>query len=553
MAAPTMDELVRRRAGDRRVAMWFEDRSWTWDEYLAETAARAALLARWLQPGPPHVGVLLDNVADYVFWLTATAVSGTVLVGLNHTRSAAELALDAATTDVQIVVTEPRHRHLLDDPAFPVAPDRILDVEAPAYRLELTVGLDAPLPTARPEPDDMYLLIFTSGTSAAPKAVRCSQSRIAIPSDAPAGDAGMRPDDVVYVSMPLFHSSAILAGWGRALGRGATMVLRRRFSASGFLPDVRRYGVTWFPYVGKPLSYVLATPEAPGDDATTLRVAAGNEAAELDIKRFATRFGCRVSDGFGSTEGGVVVLRTEDTPIGSLGRPGDGVAILDPDTGDECPPAIFDADGRLLNADDAVGELVNTKSTGMFAGYYGNTEADAQRVRRGTYWSGDLAYRDAGGFVYFAGRSSEWLRVDGENLAVAPIERILERHPDVVVAAVYAVPDPRVGDQVMAALVLRPGRSFDPDAFAAFLAAQHDLGTKSAPRFVRVADALTSTETNKVLKRALAREAWLVDDPVWWRPEPRAAGAWALLDDAGRASIATDFTAQGRSEQLETR
>ena len=133
--------------------------------------------------------------------------------------------------------------------------------------------------------------------------------------------------DTVYVSMPMFHSNAIMAGWAVGLAAGAAIALRRRFSAAGFLPDVRAFGATYANYVGKPLSYVLATPE---------------------------------------------------------------------------------------RADDA----------------------------DGMYWSGDLGYTDSRGFCWFAGRAGQWLRVDGENLGTAPIERALLRHPAIAEAAVYGVPDP---------------------------------------------------------------------------------------------------------------
>jgi fatty-acyl-CoA synthase len=185
------------------------------------------------------------------------------------------------------------------------------------------------------------------------------------------------------------------------------------------------------------------------------------------------------------------------------------------------PAARFDAGGRMLNLDEAVGELVRTNGVGMFAGYYRDTDADRERVRDGMFWSGDLAYRDENDFAYFYGRSSEWLRVDGENLGTAPIERILLRHPDVSEVAVYAVPDAPVGDQVMAAVTLRRGRVFDPDAFAEFLAAQPDLGPKQVPRFVRVAPRLPRTPTHKVLKRSLSAQGWRCVDPVWWRAGDR--------------------------------
>jgi fatty-acyl-CoA synthase len=327
------------------------------------------------------------------------------------------------------------------------------------------------------------------------------------------------------------------------------MALRRRFSASGFLPDVRRYGVTYFNYVGKPLSYILATPEQADDADNTLRVVFGNEGADLDLERFATRFGCKVFDAYGSTEAAAVVQRVPDMPAGALGVAPEGTVVLDPETGEECPAARFDADGRLLNAEEAIGELVNKMGGAAFEGYWKNDEANAARVRNGWYWTGDLAYRDDQGFFYFAGRDFEWLRVDGENFAAAPVERILYGHPDVTLAAVYAVPDPEVGDQVMAALLLRPGARFDPEGFDAFLAQQTDLGTKWSPRFVRVAAELPVTLSNKVLKRPLRAERWECDDPVWWRPEKGAP--FRRLEPADAEGLRKEFEARGRSATLD--
>ena len=120
------------------------------------------------------------------------------------------------------------------------------------------------------------------------------------------------------------------------------------------------------------------------------------------------------------------------------------------------------------------------------------------------YWSGDLAYRDADGWIYLAGRTADWMRVDGENLAAAPIERVLQRLPAINRVAVYAVPDENVGDQVMAAVVLQDDATLTPEELEAFLAAQADLSPKAWPRFVRLAADLPSTATNKVLKRELA-------------------------------------------------
>jgi fatty-acyl-CoA synthase len=371
------------------------------------------------------------------------------------------------------------------------------------------------------------MLIFTSGTSGDPKAVRITHEKVAYPGRYLNERLGLGRDDVHYVSMPLFHSNAVMAGWGPALVSGATVALAERFSATGFLPDVRRYGATYANYVGKPLAYILATPEQPDDADNPLRIVFGNEAGERDTHEFARRFGCVVVDGFGSTENAVIVSRVEGTPAGSLGQPFPDVAVLDPATGEECPRATYDEDGRVTNLDECVGELVNTQGTGQFAGYYNDDEATAERMRGGMYWSGDLAYRDADGWVYYAGRTADWLRVDGENLAAAPVERILLRHPAVSEAAVYAVPDPRAGDQLVAALVTTS--EISPAEWETFLAAQPDLGTKAWPRHVRVLDALPRTATNKVLKRELQAQGLSGggdrSGPTWTREERGTAYA----------------------------
>jgi acyl-CoA synthetase (AMP-forming)/AMP-acid ligase II len=547
---PTIAELVRARAADEHPALLFEDSSWSYAEYVAACAERATLLTELRRSGPFHVGVLLDNVPEFAMWLGAAAVTGAVIVGINPTRRGDELARDIAHTECQLLVTEETHAPLLDGLDTGVGDDRVLVVESPAYAAALDPHQGAPLPNVEIAPSDLYLLLFTSGTSGAPKACLCSQGRLAGIGVTLSGMVGLGPDDVCYIAMPMFHSNALMAGWAGALAGGSTVALRRKFSASGFLPDVRKFGVTYFNYVGKPLSYILATPEQPDDADNTLRLVFGNEGADLDIDRFSKRFGVPVIDSYGSTEGGAIVQRTPDMPPGALGRGREGVAVLDPQTGKETPPARFDVDGRLLNPDEAIGELVNRLGASGFEGYWNNEEANAARVHDGIYWTGDLAYRDEQGFLYFAGRDYDWLRVDGENFAAPPVERILARHPDVVLAAVYAVPDPDVGDRVMAALQLRPGGEFDPEGFAAFLAAEPDLGTKWAPRFVRIAGELPVTETSKVLKRVLRRERWECTDPVWWLPEKGAP--YRLMTAADRDALRAEFAARGHERVLET-
>jgi fatty-acyl-CoA synthase len=531
----TIDQLIRDRAGDTRVGLAFSDRTWTHAEVVQAQAERAAVLLELRRPGPFHVALLMDNVPEYVFWMGGAALAGAVVVGGNPTHRGDELARDLSHTECQLLVTNPSYRELVEGhdlgPALP--PDRVLVVDdasgdsdpATAYGALLASVAGIRLPdqaSVGVTEDSLGLLLFTSGTSGAPKACLCSQGRLARIGSIVAQMFALTRDDVAYLSMPLFHSNALMAGWAPALAAGATAALRERFSASQFLVDVRRYGVTYFNYVGKPLSYILATPEHQDDADNTLRRCFGNEAAEADVARFSERFACAVQDAYGSTEGGAAVQRTPDTPRGALGRALPGTKIVNVDTGEECPRAVFDENGRLLNAEAAIGEMVSETGATGFEGYWRNAEAEQARVKNGWYWTGDLAYRDQDDFFYFGGRDYDWLRVDGENFASAPVEGILQRHPDVVLASVYAVPDTVVGDQVMATLLLHEGRTFDPVGFARFLAGESDMGTKWAPRYIRVTDALPVTATTKVLKRVLRNEGWHCTEPVWWLPEKGA-------------------------------
>jgi fatty-acyl-CoA synthase len=516
--ADTIQQLLRERADDDTTAIRYDDEAWTWREYVADSSAvAAALLAIADRARPLHVGTLLGNTPDMLRAMAGAALGGYTLCGINNTRRGEGLLDDVRRAECQLLVTDAEHLPLLE--GLDLEGVRVLDTSSREWA-DFLAGAGPLTPYREVEAMDTFMMIFTSGTSGDPKAVQVNHLMVLFSGLNLQGRFDLGPDDVCYVSMPLFHSNAVVAGWSPAVCAGATIV-PARFSASRFLADVRRYGVTYMNYVGKPLAYVLATPEQPDDADNTLRVAFGNEASDRDIDEFGRRFGCDVWDGFGSTELAVIITREPRTPPGSIGKGMDGVAIYDAETVTECAVAEFDADGKLVNADVAVGELVNTTGAGYFSGYYNDPAANDERMRHGMYWSGDLAYRDADGWIYLAGRTADWMRVDGENLAAAPIERVLQRLEVVNRVAVYAVPDRNVGDQVMAAIVLRDDATLTPGELEAFLAAQPDLSAKAWPRYVRIAPDLPSTATNKVLKRELAAEGPTAGNGVLWVREER--------------------------------
>ena len=549
----TIAQLLAARSGDEHPGLLDPTGTWSWREVVLAGARRGALAAGLLGEGPPHIGVLLPNVPEYLWWLGAAAFSGATVVGVNPTRRGEALAADIRATDCQMLVTDAEGAELLRGIDHGIDPDRVLEVGSEPYgKLLGSVGDDEAtgiLDRASEVPgESLYLLLFTSGTTGTPKAVRCTQGRLAAIGKGAAPGYGYHRDDVSYCAMPLFHGNALMALWAPSLHVGATLALRPRFSASAFIDDVRRYRATTFSYVGKAIAYILATPERPDDGDNTLERAFGTEASLRDRGEFERRFGCPLVEGYGQSEGGSAIAVVPGTPAGALGRPVGGaeLAVVDPVTAAESPRAVFDGAGKLLNGDEAIGEIVNRGSTGSFEGYYGNPDAEADRTRNGWYWTGDLGYRDEEGFFYFAGRRGDWLRVDSENFAAGPVEAVLGRHPDVAVAAVYPVPDTVSGDQVMAALELRHDAKFDPDQFNAWLDEQADLGTKWAPRYVRITPSLPQTATGKVTKTTLRTETWHGDDPVWWRPDARAP-RYRRLDDADRRRLDDELEANGRA------
>ena len=532
--ATTVADLLDRRRQDTGVGIAFDDRRLTWKQVVAESERYGAAIDEAVGDGVRHVGLLLANTPEYLFSLFGAALAGVTVVGLNTTRRGAELARDVVHTDCPLVLTDAAMEPLLAGLDLGGAIVQVVDGTIWQQALD-----DAPpLPPGRSvAPEDQLLLIFTSGSTSAPKAVIMSNGRAARAAN---GSAWFSADDVLYCAMPLFHGNALNAIVFPALATGAAIALRERFSASQFIDDLRHYGATFFTSVGRAVSHVLATPPRPDDKEHQVKYGLAPESSPADIRAFRHRFGITCIAGYGSSENAVVFVPVKGMPPDALGRAQDGIdaAVADPETGAICATATFDDQGRMTNADAAIGEIVGRNVLGRFEGYYDNPEATAERSRNGWFWTGDLGYVDEEGFFYFAGRQGDWLRVDSENFAAAPIERIIGRCPDLAAVAVYAVPDERTADdQVMASLELAEGASFDAGAFEAFLAAQSDLGPKWSPRYARLTK-LPVGATNKIDRRRLQREGWATEDPVWWRP--------------GRSNTYVPFTAEDRAE-LEAR
>jgi fatty-acyl-CoA synthase len=326
--------------------------------------------------------------------------------------------------------------------------------------------------------------------------------------------------------------------------------------------------------VGEPVHYVLGALEREHGseervlDAVArhprnrLRWAIGNGASAPDIDRFTRWLGLDdMFELYGSTEAAISTFRVQGDPRGSVGEITDpNVKILN-ERGGECPPAELGADGRILNYAECVGEICRVApDAGLFQGYFENRDANTSKYRDGVYHSGDLGHvleREGRRYLFFDGRTDDWIRKDGENFSAAQVARLVQEHPDVALAAAYGAPCPVSDELVMVALELRPGARFDPAGFFAFCEGQVQGGgmdRKWFPDFVRIVESFEFTQTQKILVRALKKDHFRRDrlptEPIFWRR--RGDASFRELTAADYAELRREFAAAERLHLLES-
>jgi len=382
---------------------------------------------------------------------------------------------------------------------------------------------------------DTALYIFTSGTTGLPKAARITHMRAQLYMLGFAGATGARPEDRIYDVLPFYHATGGLCGTGAALLNGASVVIRRRFSASRFWSDLAAEGCTMFIYVGELCSYLASRPSEPADGAHRLRLAFGNGLRAEIWRELLGRFGVpRVLEFYGSTEGNVSLFNF-DGRVGAIGRepwwlkPLLNVRLVQFDVEAEAP--VRGPDGRCREARiGEVGECLGAIGAGARAAYAGYADrADSERkilrdvFRPGDSWfrTGDLMRQDRDGYFYFVDRVGDTFRWKGENVATTEVAGVLMQAPGVSDATVYGVAVPgHDGRAGMAALVVDP--AFDPGALAAFIAQR--LPPYAEPVFLRLLPRLEVTGTFKHRKADLVADGYDL---------PRARGPVFVRDEAG--------------------
>ena len=502
---------------------------------------------------PLSIGIYQDNSPSFLFACFGAALSGDLVFGLNTGFRGDTLAAVIDRGEIGLVLTTPDHVEQIE---------RILEGRPTLGRGSVIVDGAAPPDGMRSLGDALrdaetarrrslarvvgaqpMVVIYTSGTTGVPKGIPCSHIKLVGAGGLGIVRTGLLPSDRGYVCMPLFHSNAWLLGVMPLLAVGGSMVVTRRFSASAFEDDVLRYGVSYMNYVGQPIHYILDALErrhgGPEGVERALarhpknrfRIAHGNGASAVDRDKLVRYLGMEhVYELYGSTEAVINTVVKPGDPTDSVGRiRSRNVVILD-ENGRECPAARVDAHGRILNYEEAVGEICAKVDADnlLFDGYWRDEGASRKKYRDGHYHSGDLGHvRVVKGkrYLYFDGRTDDWIRKDGENFSAETVALYAAAHAEVQLAAAYGVPSEVSDEKVMVAIELRAGDSFDPQrAFDRYMEQQRAEGMdpKWMPDYVRIVTRMPMSATEKILVRELKKQGFDLErhpDMVVWMRE----------------------------------
>jgi fatty-acyl-CoA synthase len=552
-------------AHPERTFLVYRDRRLTYDALNAE-ANRVAHAAAEIGLGAGDVvGLLMENRPEFITTWAGMAKLGVVVALFNTSLRGQALRHALATTGARHLVAGSECLDALASVgdaairslAVCVSTDPEMQrhaATAPAGAVDLTAAL-ARMPAENPDAalrrelaagNDLFYML-TSGTTGLPKAARLSHMRYLAVGDCMSAVAEYGPEDVIACVLPLFHGAGGMVVVSCALAQGATMFLRRRFSARSFWEDARRYGVTGFQYVGEICRYLVNQPPTAEDRVHGVRVMMGAGLTASVWQRFQERFGIeRVLEGWSSTEANTTLINL-DNRLGSCGRipfkERHNGRLIRYDVETDSHPR--DADGFCIECGPGeIGEFIGLildlpdSGAGRFEGYTSAEETERKTLRNvfraGDRWyrSGDLLYHDEDDYYFFVDRIGDTFRWKSENVSTQEVAEVLSGFPGVEVANVYGVKVPDAeGRAGMAALVVRDGAAFDGRALYEFTAAR--LPDYAAPVFVRLVETADMTLTFKLRKVDLQREGYDLDrvrDPLFVRDE--AAGAYVPLTRA---------------------
>jgi fatty-acyl-CoA synthase len=512
-------------------ALLFENERYTYRQLDALSNRFAAWgLAQGVKPGQ-SVALLLPNRAEYVPAWMGLAKIGAAAALINNNLTGAALAHCLSISGASHVITDTHSLDAIGTIRAGLARPLtywVIDAQGALGDSQRALDLKEPkLPPERPprslragiKARETALYIYTSGTTGMPKAAKIAHTRAQLYMRAFAGATNAKASDRLYCALPLYHSTGGLCGVGAALLNGATLVLRRKFSASHFWDDIVDNDCTLFVYIGELCRYLVNQPPHPKERAHRLRLGFGNGLRPEVWSELEERFGLkRMLEFYGSTEGNVSLFNF-DGKVGAVGRVPPylrhrfDVKLVQFDVESETP--VRGTDGFCIpcapgETGEAIG-LIKDDARGGYSGYADQSASEKKILRdvfaKGDAWfrTGDLMREDEDGYFYFVDRIGDTFRWKGENVSTTEVAEVIARYPGVDEANVYGVKVERLdGRAGMAAIT--PGDGFDLQGLRDFLV--RELPNYARPIFIRIQPAIETTGTFKYRKVDLVRDGF---------------------------------------------
>jgi acyl-CoA synthetase (AMP-forming)/AMP-acid ligase II len=486
----TIADLLATAADDRPALTDPAGTVLTYAQLRDQIAAVAAQLTGLGAQRGTRVAIAMANGIDIVVTFLAVTSIGAAAAPLNPAFSTGEMKGEMTDLAVTIALYDEQTREHVTTAAGELG----LTARA-VRRIGGTVSIDGAGTggvVGSATPDDVALLLHTSGTTSKPKTVPIAQRNIAASVRTIAATYGLGPDDIGYVVMPLFHIHGLVAGVLSPLSVGGMVVVPPKFSGSSFWPELRAHRATWFTAVPTIHHIVLSTLDPVRDKEHALRFARSCSStlpAPL-WRRFEDMVGVPLVEAYGMTEASHQMTANPLPPgrrePGSVGlATGVEVAILDGDW----KPVPTGASGEVC-----------VRGPSVVDGYLDNPEANASSFRDGWFRTGDVGTLDEDGYLRLVGRIKELINRGGEKISPYEVEAVLLDHPAVSEAAVYPVPDEMYGEQVAAVVV--PNGAVDGDELVRHCA-ERLVGFK-VPVRVAVLDAIPKGPTGKIQRRLLS-------------------------------------------------
>jgi len=467
---------------------------------LDEDSDRAAAALRRLGVAPGRaVALMVPNGVDFVVAYFAALKAGGTVVPLNVLLRATELEHCLRDSGVHVLIAGRAEAAEVAPIANALGIAHVFltgDGTPGTARAfgELIDGAEPAEPAADTEPGEVAVLLYTSGTTGRAKGARLTHSGMTwIATILATRLLDLGPNDVVYASLPLSHIFGLNAVLGATLLAGGCVVIEQRFDPDEALTLMARRGVSVFPGVPTMAMGLLGAYERNPVELPALRVALlGGQSVPVEVRKsFEMIFDCHTIEAYGTSEAASAIAATpKDAPgkEASVGQPlwGVDIVIVD-DNGNRCPAG-------------QAGEIL-VRSVGMMAGYHNLPGETAEALRAGWFHTGDIGYLDADGDLFVVDRKKDMIIRGGYNVYPREVEEVLYTHPDVLGAAVIGVPHEVHGEEIAAAVQLRPGAPTTTGDIRAY--ARDRLAAYKYPRIVAFLDDLPTSSTGKLLKRAI--------------------------------------------------